>query len=89
MNFNINNLLTSSQLVESQILCYNWTISLQYEFIAMSHIVATLNAQPTYCTTPNNQSQESFGTFIKDHKEHKSALRSLSVYFAYLQCFLI
>lgn len=85
MNFNIKNLYTTSQLVESQILCYNWTISLQYEFIAMSHIEATLNAQPTYCVNPDNETTD---TFIKDYKGHKWALsnaRSLSVNFFLLQ----
>lgn len=58
MNFNIKNLYTSSQLVESQFLCYNWSITLQYQFIAMSHIIATLEALPTYCQLPNNTASE-------------------------------
>ena len=53
MNFNIQNLYTTSQLVESQTLCFNWTINIQYQFIAMSHIIATLQAQPIYCQKQN------------------------------------
>lgn len=53
MNFNIKNLYTWSQLVESQYLCYNWSITLKYEFVAMSHIISTLDAQPVYCQLAN------------------------------------
>ena len=53
MNFNVQNLYTTSQLVESQTLCFNWTINIQYKFIAMSHIIATLQAQPIYCQKQN------------------------------------
>lgn len=55
MNFQIQNLYTVAQLVESQILCYNWTITLQYQFLAMSHIWITLQASPTYCQGNFNQ----------------------------------
>jgi len=58
MNFNIKNLYTSSQLVQSQYLCYNWSISLKYEFIAMSHIVAMLDAQPVYCQFLNSSNYQ-------------------------------
>mmetsp|Transcript_20923 Transcript_20923/g.18258 ORF Transcript_20923/g.18258 Transcript_20923/m.18258 type:complete len:160 (-) Transcript_20923:1053-1532(-) len=57
MNLNANNIFTTAQLVENQVLCYNWTISLQYQFLAMSHIYVLLDANPTYCqgdTTTNN-----------------------------------
>jgi hypothetical protein len=49
MKFQIENLYTIAQLVESQILCYNWTITLQYQFLAMSHIWVVMSASPTYC----------------------------------------
>jgi hypothetical protein len=59
MNLVITNLTTQAQLVQDQKLCYNWTINLEYEFLAMSHIWLTMEATPTYCdqivTNNNNQ----------------------------------
>jgi len=71
MNFNIKNLYTSSQLVESQFLCYNWSITLQYQFIAMSHIKTVLEALPTYCQLPNNtiaSTSESLSSFYSKNQ---------------------
>ena len=72
MNFNIKNLYTSSQLVQSQYLCYNWSISLKYEFVAMSHIETILDAQPVYCQFQNTSSNYNTNEFINPHNSKKS-----------------
>ena len=49
MKFKITNLYTISDLTDSQRLCHNWTININYNLAGMSHIVAYLDAHPTYC----------------------------------------
>jgi hypothetical protein len=79
MSLNINNLYTSSQLVENQILCYNWSITLQYQFIDMSHIETLLTGQPSYCQFTNNSRSEDLMMKSSRPKTAFSRSRSLSV----------
>ena len=50
LNFNAFNILSFSTLNSAQpSLCFNWTITLQYKFTALSHIDALLGMDSTYC----------------------------------------
>jgi len=83
MNFNIENLYTSSQLVSSQFICYNWSITLQYQFVSMSHIVTTLQAFPTYCQLPNNSdasSPESIRSFYPKNQSDNVNFAKVQTY---------
>jgi len=50
MRFRINNIYTISDLSDYQRLCHNWTINIIYNMAGMSHIIAYLDAHPTYCS---------------------------------------
>jgi hypothetical protein len=78
MNLVIQNLYTSAVLVQSQTLCYNWTVSLQYRFLAMSHIWVTMDASPTYCQ--QSRSSTSDTEFVSKQNKPKTSNQRILVY---------
>ena len=59
MNFRAQNIFTYAQLPNGNSdLCYNWTITMRYNFIALSHIQAMIQPIASFCKLVNNSDSE-------------------------------